>query len=61
MKIIKIDNFGREYISDQLIAENVVDFYAKIIVEALNKRCHDNSPDYFIVVADDYELFEFKP
>ena len=36
MKIIKVDNFDRESVSDTLIATNVSKYYAKIISLMLN-------------------------
>ena len=62
MKIIKCDNFGRESESDVLIAENVPDYWGKIIVEYFNERFSgDYSPDYFRLIPDDQRLYKFKP
>jgi len=62
VKIIKVDNFNREYISEQLIAENVSDYYAGIIAEDLNKRFSGNSsPDYFRAFNDNYKPYIFEP
>lgn len=61
-KIIKIDNFDRETVSDQLIAENVNDYYGKQIVEDLNARWSgDQSPDFFKLVPDDHKLRTYEP
>ena len=38
VKILKIDNFDRDYIPHQVIAENVNKYYADTIVDALNKK-----------------------
>ena len=58
MKIIKVDNFGCESVSDILIAENVHKAYAKDIELALNANFSGScSPDYFRSVDDDYTLF----
>ena len=62
MKIIKVDNFARDHISDTLVAENVSEWWAKSIVELLNdKYSGDHSPDYFRAVPDDHKLYEFEP
>lgn len=62
MKIIKVDNFDRDNISDQLIADNVVDFYGQHMVEELNNQFSDDHAQiFFRLVDDDYELYEFKP
>ena len=63
MKIIRVDNFNREYIPDSLVAENVqFEGYAKVMCDALNNRYSDaHSPDFFVVKPDDYELQKFEP
>ena len=62
MKIIGVDNFGRESVSDSVVAENISEYYGKAITDFLIEEFSgDGSPDYFRLVADDYELYEFKP
>lgn len=64
MKIVKADNFDREGQAgdDVLIAENVSEQWAKVIVELLNdKTCHRYSKDFFKSVKDDYNLKKFEP
>ena len=63
MKVIKTDNFDREFISDTLVADNVPEFYVLFIVECLNKKfCdYDDSPDFFKAVEDNYVLYKFEP
>ena len=63
MKIIRIDNFDRETVSDVLVANRVPKHYADTMVEALNKEFSpgDYSQDFFRVVEDDYKLYKFKP
>lgn len=56
MKVIKTDNFDRNYIPDSLICENCTDYNAKFIAEALNKMCNPNGSDYFRAVHDDYKM-----
>lgn len=62
MKIVKIDNFDRDHIDDVVIAENVSEYYAKVIVAHLNQKFSgDNSQDYFVVKPDDYKPRKFTP
>ena len=62
MKIINTDNFNREDHSDSLVCENVSECYGEIIVNALNSKLSGNaSPNYYRLVPDNYELYEFKP
>ena len=62
MKIIQIDNFGRDHVSDALVAEKVNDYYAKFIVKKLNKHFSGvTSPLFYKAVPDDHKLYEFEP
>lgn len=62
MKIICVDNFNREYISDRLVGEGLNDLEGQIAVDALNaKFSGKQSSVYYELVPDDYELFIFKP
>ena len=61
MKIIRVDNFDKDFISDGLIAENVNEFFAKLIAKLLNKYTGVNSQDYFKAVPDDHKLYKFEP
>lgn len=62
MKIIQVDNFNRETISDFLVAENVSEYYGKIIIEFLNKKFSgDYELSYYRLIPDDYKLYEWKP
>ena len=60
MKIIQVDNFGRDNISDKLIAENVNEYYGRFMVDKLNEKYNRVCPDkYYKLVEDDYELYKF--
>ena len=60
MKIIKIDLYNRKSVSDVLVATNVSDYYAYVIVQMLNKILGSISPaDLYRAVEDDYKLYEF--
>lgn len=61
MKIICRDNFGREDISDKLIAKNVDEFWGKKIVKFLNdNESGVNSPYFFALEPDTYKLYIFQ-
>jgi len=55
MKIVIVDNFGRESVADVLVAENVNENYAQKIVDFLNSENGENS-DWFVLKPDDYRL-----
>ena len=63
MKIIGVDNLNRETKSDVLIAENVTDYCAPIIANALNEKLckHDDSPTFYKAVPNGYELYRYEP
>ena len=42
MKIIQSDNYSRESVADILIAENVNEYFGKMIVEFLNERLYES-------------------
>ncbi|RXZ78047.1 hypothetical protein EBB07_28745 [Paenibacillaceae bacterium] len=63
MKIIRKDNYNREHVADQLVAENIIKYYGEVIVEMLNDKfvdCREGcySPDYYELVEDDYVLWK---
>lgn len=75
MKIIGVDNYNRENISDVLVAENVANEYlGNRIVDFLNygeilpkseKESLSNihnlvSDTYYQLVPDEYKLYEFE-
>lgn len=62
MKIICVDNFGKETVSDTLIAENVNKHYAVFIVNKLNEKFSGNyAQSYYRLVRDDHKLYKFEP
>ena len=56
MKVISVDNYDREHISDTLICENVSGYLGSEIVEFLNQKFKYGS-DYYKLVDDDYKLW----
>lgn len=61
MKVICVDNFDREFVSDTLVCENTNECYGKMIVELLNQSAGAESPRYYRLVEDDYKLYKFRP
>jgi hypothetical protein len=61
MKIIGVDNFNTELVSDILVCENVNVFFGELIVKLLNKHTPENSATFYKLVEDDYKLFKFNP
>ena len=55
MKIIAKDNYDRETISDYLVAENLNDYYGKMITNLLNRTASDT---FYEAVEDDYKLYD---
>lgn len=56
MKLIRMDNFDRDYIADILIAENIKQHYAILIADRLNSGLSDDSPYFYKAVQNDYKL-----
>ena len=62
MKVVAIDNYGRETISDVLIKDNLSIEEADALAWRLNSKAGDETPEkYYVVKNDDYELYEFDP
>ena len=61
MKIIRVDNFNREDVSDVVVAENISNkVFAEVMLKSLRDtsvRYHD--PNWFVLVEDDYKLHIF--
>lgn len=61
MKILKIDNFNRDWLPDTIIAENVSEYYATKIVDFLNSESGDNwTQDYYRAVDDNYQVRQIE-
>lgn len=62
MKIICVDNFDRDTVSDFLVAENIGEYYGKLITEFLNEKLGgEHSPHFYRLESDDYKLYKFIP
>ncbi|WP_085044307.1 hypothetical protein [Ensifer aridi] len=53
MKIVGVDNYGREPVADVLICEN----YVNDIVDALNAKSGENGSRFYRSAPDDYKLW----
>ncbi len=64
-KIVVIDNFNRDNVSDFLyceLAQGVSFSDAKILADLLNeKHGGDYSPNFYKAVPFDYEIYEWEP
>lgn len=57
MKIIAVDNYGRDHVPERFVAVGIPDRHlATIMCDALNAAHNVDHPDYFRVVGDDYVL-----
>ncbi len=57
MKLIAVDNYARENVADQLVAENITDFYANFLAESANRNTTKDSDRYFKAVPDNHVLW----
>lgn len=60
MKIIQVDAFDRDNVSDIFIAQHLTTYWAEHIVTLLNVKFLDSSL-FFKAVPDDYKLYKFVP
>lgn len=63
MKIISVDNFNRETVSDTLVCENIeAKQYGDCMVEALNNKFSgETALRHYRLVPDDHQLYKFEP
>jgi hypothetical protein len=63
MKIIATDNLNRENVSESVVAENVSEYYAPIIVTALNEKLctSDYASSFYVARPDNYTPYTFEP
>ena len=62
MKIIGVDDFDREHVSDVLIVENVDEYYGQVITDLLNEKWGGETANRFYkLVPDDHKLYVFEP
>lgn len=61
-KVISIDNFGRETVSDVLVKDMLTDEEAKVMAKDLNEKFGGPTASRFYVVKpDSYQLYRFEP
>lgn len=59
MKIVTKDNFDRDVFKEEIVAENVNEYFGEELVkEWNNKHWHEHSNIYLELVEDDYELYD---
>ena len=57
MKIIRVDNFARETIADDLVAENINNICeGEIMIKALQDTCSGSSSCWYRLVEDNHKL-----
>jgi len=63
MQIMRVDNFGRDYIDEHVVAKDIGNKeYADVMVAALNTKFGgEHSLDFFRVVEDGVPPFKFTP
>lgn len=62
MKIVCVDNFDREHVSDSLVVENIPEQAGKQVVDYLNRMLSGPHADrYYRLVEDSYKLYIFEP
>ena len=60
MKIVRVDNYARETVSDFLIAEGITNQnYAKAMLKACFEMTANDDTHYYRIVDDDYKLYTF--
>lgn len=60
-KIIIVDSFDRYNVSDRLFCSALSGKDAQDIADNMNAREHEDSPDFYEVVPDDYVLYVYDP
>lgn len=61
-KVIAVDNYDRETVSDKLIKDNLSEQQAKVLAKDMNDEADDkygdNAPYYYMVVDNDHKLYD---
>jgi len=58
MKVIRVDNYDRGIYEPVVIKENLTENEARRIAARMNDMKNEYSPDYYMVVKDDWQ-YEF--
>lgn len=56
MKIIRVDNYDRGFITPVVVREGLSKIEAERIAEEMNSYESEFSEDYYMVVEDDYKI-----
>lgn len=59
MKVVIVDNYDRDTVSDRLLAENLSEKEAREKADKFNNS-HPGS-EYAVVKPDDYVLYKYEP
>lgn len=60
--IVSISNFDLDGYNEHIVAKDVTIYYAKVIVEAFNKKFSGpDCADYFVIKPTDYVPHVYKP
>ena len=60
-KVIAIDNYDRESVSDQLIKDNLSETNANILASKMNSEVDDDHPWYYKAIPEGVKLYQFNP
>ena len=60
-KVIAVDNYDRDSVSDRLIEDRLTETHAVERAEQLNRETGANASWFFKAVPDDYELHKWEP
>lgn len=61
MKVIAVDNFARDNVSDRLILQDCTEEVGKRVVKEHNDKMHECSEWYYKLVDEDYKLYKWEP
>jgi hypothetical protein len=61
-KVVCIDNFNRDTVSDTLVIDNLSQGVCELIANERNGQYGGpHSSSYFVVKPDDYQLYKWEP
>lgn len=61
MKVIAVDNYNRENISDFLYLDGLSEDTAKEVANRLNAKAGQDAERFYKAVTEDYQLYKFEP
>lgn len=60
-KVVNIDNYDREFVSDQIVKDGLTKQDAEDMAEAMNNKTHHLSEDYFIARPSSRTDYKYNP